>query len=79
MILLTGLIEITLARCEVCFESFDPYVKKTEWQNKTNFRLSTFFVCAQVRSTACHAILLQFDISANALEIRAVQSPKCIV
>jgi hypothetical protein len=31
------------------------------------------------RSTARHAIHLQFDISANAFEIRAVQSPKCIV
>jgi hypothetical protein len=32
-----------------------------------------------VRSTECHAIHLQFHISANGLEIRAVQSPKCIV
>jgi hypothetical protein len=32
-----------------------------------------------VRSTARHAITLQLDISANALEIRVVQSPKCIV
>jgi hypothetical protein len=32
-----------------------------------------------VQSTARHAIHLQFFISANALEIRAVQSPKCIV
>jgi hypothetical protein len=32
-----------------------------------------------VRSTARHAIHLQFDISANALEIKAVQSQKCIV
>jgi hypothetical protein len=32
-----------------------------------------------VRSTACHAIQLQFNISANTVEKRAVQSPKCIV
>jgi hypothetical protein len=32
-----------------------------------------------VRSTTPHAIHLQLDISANILEIRAVQSPKCIV
>jgi hypothetical protein len=29
-----------------------------------------------VRSSGHHAIHLQFDISANALEIRVVQSPK---
>jgi hypothetical protein len=33
----------------------------------------------KVRSTAHSAIYLQLDIIANALEIRAVQSPKCIV
>jgi hypothetical protein len=32
-----------------------------------------------VRSTARHAIHLQFDISTNAFEIRAVQSPECMV
>jgi hypothetical protein len=32
-----------------------------------------------LRSTAHHAIHLQFDISSNAREIRAVQSPQCIV
>jgi hypothetical protein len=32
-----------------------------------------------VRSTARRVIHLQFDISANAVEIRAVQNPKCIV
>jgi hypothetical protein len=32
-----------------------------------------------VRSTARHDIHLQFYTSANALEIRAIQSPKCIV
>jgi hypothetical protein len=32
-----------------------------------------------VRLTAQRTIHLQFDVSANALEIRAVQSPKCIV
>jgi hypothetical protein len=32
-----------------------------------------------VRSTARHAIHLQFDISANALKIKAVHSLKCIV
>jgi hypothetical protein len=31
------------------------------------------------RSTALHSIHLQFDISNNAFEIRAVQSSKCIV
>jgi hypothetical protein len=31
-----------------------------------------------VRSTARHAIHVQFDISANAIIIRAVQSPKWI-
>jgi hypothetical protein len=31
-----------------------------------------------VRSTARHAIHLQFDISSNVIEIRAVQSPKCM-
>jgi hypothetical protein len=30
-----------------------------------------------VRSIVRHAIKLQFDINVNALEIRAVQSPKC--
>jgi hypothetical protein len=33
----------------------------------------------EVRSTARHATHLQFDINANALEIRAVHSPNCIV
>jgi hypothetical protein len=32
--------------------------------------------CMYVRSTARHSIHLQFDISANCLEISAVQSPK---
>jgi hypothetical protein len=32
-----------------------------------------------VRPTARHAIHLPFDISANALEIRAVQSLKCLM
>jgi hypothetical protein len=32
-----------------------------------------------VRSTARNAYHLQFDISANALEARAVKSPLCIV
>jgi hypothetical protein len=32
-----------------------------------------------VRLTARHAIHLQFHIIANALEIRAVQNPKCLV
>jgi hypothetical protein len=32
-----------------------------------------------VWSTVRHAIHLQFNISANALDIRSVQSPKCIV
>jgi hypothetical protein len=36
-------------------------------------------VVLTVRSTASHAIHLQFDISANALDINAVLSPKCIV
>jgi hypothetical protein len=31
-----------------------------------------------VRSTSRYAIHLQFNISANALEIRALQSPKCV-
>jgi hypothetical protein len=33
----------------------------------------------EVRSTARHALHFQFDIIANALEIRLVKSPKCIV
>jgi hypothetical protein len=37
------------------------------------------FYYIDVRSTARHAIHLQLDISSNALEIRAVQSLKCIV
>jgi hypothetical protein len=37
------------------------------------------FCSVQVRSTVRHTIQLQFDISANALEIRALQTPKCIV
>jgi hypothetical protein len=36
-----------------------------------------FFLSA-VRSTVRHAIHMHFDISANALEIRVVQSPKCV-
>jgi hypothetical protein len=32
-----------------------------------------------VRSTARHDIQLLFSFSANALEIRTIQSPKCIV
>jgi hypothetical protein len=31
-----------------------------------------------VQSTARHAVLLQFDISSNFLEIRVVHTPKCI-
>jgi hypothetical protein len=52
-----------------------------------NFKLNSYYISAlhyifvafdiYVRSTARHAIHLQFDISANALGIRAVQSPKC--
>jgi hypothetical protein len=34
---------------------------------------------ANVQSKALHAIHLQFDIIANALEIRAEQNPNCIV
>jgi hypothetical protein len=34
--------------------------------------------CTEVRPTARHIINLQFDISANALEIRALQGPKSI-
>jgi hypothetical protein len=41
--------------------------------------VSYVIVFVYVRSTAHHAIRLQFYISANALKIRAVQSPKCIV
>jgi hypothetical protein len=33
----------------------------------------------KVQSTACHAIHVLFNISSNALQIRALQSPKCIV
>jgi hypothetical protein len=33
----------------------------------------------QERSTAHHVIYLQFDISGNTFEIRAAQTPKCIV
>jgi hypothetical protein len=36
-------------------------------------------VFAYVRSTARHTLHLQFNVSAKALEIRAVQNPKCIV
>jgi hypothetical protein len=32
-----------------------------------------------VRLTVGHATLLQFRVSANGFEIRAVQSPKCVV
>jgi hypothetical protein len=38
-----------------------------------------FAIGLDVRSAAHYAIHLQFDISANALVIRAVHSPKCIV
>jgi hypothetical protein len=34
------------------------------------------YFLAHVRSTARHALHLQYDFSINALEIRAVQSPK---
>jgi hypothetical protein len=34
---------------------------------------------SEIQTTARHAIHLQFDINANALEIRAAQSPKCII
>jgi hypothetical protein len=39
---------------------------------KSSFKLDTY----NIRSTARRAIHLEFDISANALEIRMVQSPK---
>jgi hypothetical protein len=48
----------------------------------TDSAVGTVFVdiChTTVRSTAGHAIHMQFDISANTLEIRAKQGPKCIV
>jgi hypothetical protein len=48
-------------------------VRTTIWQVSPNCKHLT------VQSTARHAIHLQFDIIANALEIRAVQSPKCVV
>jgi hypothetical protein len=50
---------------------------------KVFIRLALIFLLQsnviKIQSTARQAIHLQFDISANALEIRAVQSPKCIV
>jgi hypothetical protein len=36
-------------------------------------------VLLTVRTTAHHAIHLQFDTRAHALEVRAEQSPKCVV
>jgi hypothetical protein len=36
-------------------------------------------LCTYLRSSARHAMHLQFDINVNAIEIRAVQSPKFIV
>jgi hypothetical protein len=45
----------------------------------TSVNTKFMFVNNTVRSIARHAIHLQFDISANAFEIRAVQSPECIV
>jgi hypothetical protein len=44
-------------------------------RDKYVIRIALFYV----RSTVRHAIHLQFDIRANALEITAIQSPKCIV
>jgi hypothetical protein len=41
------------------------------------FYLSVNILRTYVRLTARHAIHLQFDISANAIKVRAVQSPKC--
>jgi hypothetical protein len=37
------------------------------------------YLFIHVRSTALHALRLQYDISANAFEIRVVKSPKCKV
>jgi hypothetical protein len=46
-----------------------------------SYRLRCTFsvLCCIVRSTARHTIHLPIDISTNALEIRAIQSPKRIV
>jgi hypothetical protein len=57
---------------------------KVKWSHDMAISPSTIYGHSivnwiQVRSTARHAIHLRFGISANALEIRAVQSPKCIV
>jgi hypothetical protein len=41
----------------------------------THIKLLKYY---NIRSTARHAIHMQFDIITNVLEIRAVQSPKCI-
>jgi hypothetical protein len=45
------------------------------FNSSTSFAIETFIV----RSTARHAIHLQFDIRSNSFRIRAVQNPKCIV
>jgi hypothetical protein len=42
-------------------------------------RSFTYVFFFYVRSIARHDMHLQFDISANAFEIRAIQSPKCVV
>jgi hypothetical protein len=52
----------------VCHNGINEY-KKSEKQHS---KLS-------VQTTARHAIHLQYDISTNALDIRTLQSPNCLV
>jgi hypothetical protein len=47
--------------------------------NVLNVSTKTHAAFLLIRSTARHAAHLQFDISAKAIEIRAVKTPKCIV
>jgi hypothetical protein len=49
-----------------------------KWKTQSANPIS-IFKQRYVRSTVCHTIHLQFDISANAFEIRALQSLQCIV
>jgi hypothetical protein len=48
-------------------------------ENDPNSVLTHKVPIEYVQSTARHAIELQFDISANALEIRVLKIPKCLI
>jgi hypothetical protein len=72
--------------CVWCAQALKGGLNQTKWSvflsdspGRSLSAISIILGPSNVWSTAHHAIHLQFDLSANALEIRAVQNPKCIV